>query len=170
MDRTDHAANLIGNYLLKGWVLMDAVCPNPSCSVPLMRSKDKKIQFCVLCDDPERKQTQEPVIQSPENTNSTVELEEVEKKRAQSQTASKLIGEKLLQGWAMLNDICPNETCYGVPLIRNKREKHLYCVICQRNYIKEEDADLKNETLQKANPSDSEEITQAQPVSQTSSC
>ena len=39
-------------------------------------------------------------------------------RRAQSDLASAEIGRRLLQGWAMLADECPNDTCYGVPLLR----------------------------------------------------
>ena len=42
-------------------------------------------------------------------------------RRAQSDYASAEIGKKLLQGWAMLADECPNSTCYGVPLLRPPR-------------------------------------------------
>ena len=47
--------------------------------------------------------------------------EEVLARRAQSDYASSEIGKKLLQGWAMLADECPNSTCYGVPLLRPPR-------------------------------------------------
>lgn len=36
-------------------------------------------------------------------------------RREQSDRASKLIGEKLLQGYCLLEEICPTNTCYGVP-------------------------------------------------------
>ena len=35
-------------------------------------------------------------------------------RREQSDRASKLIGEKLLQGYCLLEEICSTETCYGV--------------------------------------------------------
>jgi hypothetical protein len=47
--------------------------------------------------------------------------EEMLARRAQSDYASAEIGKKLLQGWAMLADECPNSTCYGVPLLRPPR-------------------------------------------------
>jgi hypothetical protein len=43
------------------------------------------------------------------------------RRRAQSDRASSEIGRKMLQGWAMLADECPNSTCYGVPLVRPPR-------------------------------------------------
>ncbi|KAG2174351.1 hypothetical protein INT43_004374 [Umbelopsis isabellina] len=58
------------------------------------------------------------------------------KRREQSKRASELIGQKLLQQWALVNDICPNETCYAVPLVRDPQQR-LFCVICQQTYMTE---------------------------------
>ncbi|KAG0305718.1 hypothetical protein BGZ98_003699 [Dissophora globulifera] len=41
------------------------------------------------------------------------EIKERETKREQSENASRLIGQKMLQGWAMLQDPCPNPSCHG---------------------------------------------------------
>ena len=38
-------------------------------------------------------------------------------RREQSDQASKLIAEKLLQRYCLLDEVCPTETCYGVPLL-----------------------------------------------------
>lgn len=46
------------------------------------------------------------------------ETAETRRRREQSDRASSEIGKKLLKGWAMLADECPNVTCYGVPLVR----------------------------------------------------
>jgi len=40
------------------------------------------------------------------------------RRREQSDSASSEIGKRLLKGWAMLADECPNDTCFGVPLVR----------------------------------------------------
>ncbi|KAF9572833.1 hypothetical protein EC968_009398 [Mortierella alpina] len=64
------------------------------------------------------------------------ELKEREVRREQSERASRLIGQKMLQGWAMLQDPCPNPACHGVPLLAN-REKKEYCVVCE-NYFQRE--------------------------------
>ncbi|EJD01332.1 uncharacterized protein FOMMEDRAFT_89227 [Fomitiporia mediterranea MF3/22] len=47
-----------------------------------------------------------------------VETAESVRRRQQSDAASAEIGVRLLKGWAMLADECPNERCYGVPLVR----------------------------------------------------
>lgn len=44
--------------------------------------------------------------------------EEMLARRTQSDLASAEIGKKLLQGWTMLADECPNPACHGVPLVR----------------------------------------------------
>jgi hypothetical protein len=39
-------------------------------------------------------------------------------RRQQSDTASSEIAKRLLKGWAMLGEECPNVRCFGVPLVR----------------------------------------------------
>ncbi|KAJ8501467.1 hypothetical protein ONZ51_g586 [Trametes cubensis] len=56
---------------------------------------------------------------------------ELLRRRQQSDTASAEIGRRMLQGWAMLADECPNPTCYGIPL---------ECVICGVAYVDGRDA------------------------------
>lgn len=43
---------------------------------------------------------------------------EMLQRRQQSDRASAEIGQRLLKGWAMLADECPNNQCYGIPLVR----------------------------------------------------
>ncbi|KAG7387495.1 hypothetical protein PHYPSEUDO_014017 [Phytophthora pseudosyringae] len=52
--------------------------------------------------------------------------------------ASKLLGEKMLQGWTMLGTSCPVEDCY-TPLMRNKQGK-MFCVRCDQFIVTEEEA------------------------------
>lgn len=64
--------------------------------------------------------------------------QEVMRRRAQSDMASSEIGKRMLQGWAMLAEECPNDSCYGVPLIRppkvngreDPRKVNCHCFIC----------------------------------------
>ncbi|KAI9208849.1 uncharacterized protein BJ171DRAFT_487495 [Polychytrium aggregatum] len=51
MSRRDLGIKKIGSLLLKGWVMMDAVCSTPGCDLTLMRTKDSSRIICVLCDD-----------------------------------------------------------------------------------------------------------------------
>ena len=47
-----------------------------------------------------------------------VDTQEILRRRQQSDQASIEIGKRMLKGWAMLADECPNSTCYGIPLVR----------------------------------------------------
>lgn len=44
-----------------------------------------------------------------------IDTEEILRRRQQSDTASAEIGKRMLRGWAMLADECPNNSCYGIP-------------------------------------------------------
>lgn len=62
------------------------------------------------------------------------------RRRAQSDLASAEIGSRLLKGWAMLADECPNTQCYGIPLVRppkagGERDPRKECVVCHHVYI-----------------------------------
>ncbi|KAF9173973.1 hypothetical protein BGX20_001497 [Mortierella sp. AD010] len=48
--------------------------------------------------------------------------------------------QRILQGWAMLQEYCPNPGCNAVPLMRN-REKKDYCVVCGKYYLREQNLD-----------------------------
>jgi hypothetical protein len=45
-------------------------------------------------------------------------ISEVTNRREQSDRASSKIASRLLKGWAMLAEECPNPLCFGVPLVR----------------------------------------------------
>lgn len=53
--------------------------------------------------------------------------------REQSDRASRLIGQRMLQGWALLGETCTNDSCIGIPLVRN-RQREKFCVICETTY------------------------------------
>ncbi|KAF7352861.1 hypothetical protein MVEN_01253100 [Mycena venus] len=87
------------------------------------------------------------------------ETEESRRRRQQSDEASAAIGQRLLKGWAMLAEECPNDRCFGVPLVRPPKpgEKRILarfdscllhnarlilkqeCVICKTVYVVEID-------------------------------
>jgi len=74
-----------------------------------------------------------------------IETEETVRRRQQSDAASSEIGKRLLKGWAMLADECPNTTCYGIPLVRppkagGEKDPRKECVVCGTIYIEEKDA------------------------------
>lgn len=61
---------------------------------------------------PDAAPTPPPTLQLPQP--SQCELQ----RRAQSDRASMAISEKMLQGWKLLAQECPNPTCHGVPLLK----------------------------------------------------
>ncbi|KAF9534835.1 hypothetical protein CPB83DRAFT_216727 [Crepidotus variabilis] len=72
------------------------------------------------------------------------ETETTRRRREQSDRASAELGKKLLQGWAMLGDECPNNECYGIPLVRPPKlggqvNPRKICVICGSTYETEKD-------------------------------
>lgn len=154
--------------MLKGWVLTDQSCPTPGCVVPLMRSPKGRTPvttFCASCSrntQETRPQNIEPASSSNHSSESYIsrsstpptetseapgspifapppETVETRRRREQSDRASSEIGKKLLKGWAMLGEECPNEACYGIPLVRppksgNDKDPRKQCVICENMY------------------------------------
>lgn len=118
--------------------MTDEHCRVPDCPVPIMRSKDGSIRFCVTHDtlptgsskstapaQPSQSQQQQPQRQEEEvvakdpyaasgrrydDDAARIQLE----RREQSSRASQLIGQKMLQRWTLLNETCPNPECYAV--------------------------------------------------------
>ncbi|KAJ3055762.1 hypothetical protein HK097_009415 [Rhizophlyctis rosea] len=150
--RQDRGTSKLGTYLLQGWVMLEDSCETPGCNLPLMRTKDRSRTICVLCNDPNGAdlppQQPEPAtaFDSGEETASEpevlgtdaeavgdVESVELERRREQGQLATRLLGQRMLAGWALLGENCRNSTCYGIPLVRN-RQKRKHCVICQTWY------------------------------------
>lgn len=105
------------------------------------------VHFCVSCDgDPSQSPAQSSAQRSPSNATTVstrrsasrastpltdlpsdmdspplhpiVDMDMILRRRQQSDRASSEIGNRLLKGWAMLADECPNAECYGVPLVR----------------------------------------------------
>ena len=99
--------------------MTDQACTVPGCPVPIMRSKDGSIKFCVKHDQLPTSSSNSsapvkaasPLAAQPAERN---ELEDRERRREQSSKASQLIGQRLLQRWTLLNETCPNQDCYAV--------------------------------------------------------
>lgn len=110
--------------------MTDKLCPVTDCSYPLMRSKDGSISFCTLHDSLPNKPTAAAATttnqKKPLTNNEPVadQLALQRQRREQSSKASQLIGEKMLQRWTLLNEHCPNDTCYAVNILV------LSCNIC----------------------------------------
>jgi uncharacterized Zn finger protein (UPF0148 family) len=107
--------------------MTDKLCPVADCSYPLMRSKDGSISFCTLHDSLPNKPTTTATNQNKSLTNNEPVADQLalqRQRREQSSKASQLIGEKMLQRWTLLNEHCPNDTCYAVNIL------FLSCNIC----------------------------------------
>ncbi|CAH1760987.1 6675_t:CDS:2 [Entrophospora sp. SA101] len=126
--------------------MTDTICSTPNCNIPLLRSKDKSISFCVICDDKETENASKKsynassssMNESRELSSSKTIQKKLKLQREQSQKASQLIGQYLLKGWALTDEICPNDKCCSIPLVRSN-DKKSFCVICQNYYINESD-------------------------------
>ncbi|CAE6531941.1 unnamed protein product [Rhizoctonia solani] len=83
--------------------------------------------------------------------------EETLRRRAQSDRASSEIGNRMLKGWAMLAEECPNDECWAIPLVRYPRARpgaepdpRKECVVCGTVYVNNENGQL---VAQRATPS-----------------
>jgi len=160
--------------MLTGWVLTDDICLTAGCKIPLMRSPNGQIPtlWCAQCDGTDivvASQSVPPCSTSgsvstssrpsrtstpPTEFSSTlssptfappVDTPESIRRRQQSDIASAEIGKRLLKGWAMLAEECPNSTCFGVPLVRppkvgGGKDSRKECVICHGVYVSEKGA------------------------------
>ncbi|KYR00235.1 Sjogrens syndrome scleroderma autoantigen 1 family protein [Tieghemostelium lacteum] len=63
------------------------------------------------------------------------EKKQIELRMQKSDQVSTKIGEFLLLGWTLLSDLCPNDNCLGVPLLKNNKEQKYHCVSCSRNVL-----------------------------------
>eukprot|EP00164_Ancoracysta_twista_P012921 GFYU01020440.1.p1 GENE.GFYU01020440.1~~GFYU01020440.1.p1 ORF type:complete len:333 (+),score=94.56 GFYU01020440.1:158-1156(+) len=162
-DKVNKNVNQLSKKLLEGWTLLSDSCPNTTCNVPLIMNKAKEI-YCINCDKycerdgdsmkyslnqpttgqtPAPAQAPAPVATAPASVVAPPAVSSSPKKQndsgSRSDSSSALIAQKLLQGWTLLNDYCPNPDC-SVPLVRNK-EGQMSCVSCGNRVIKEEDFD-----------------------------
>ncbi|KAJ1675087.1 ADP-ribosylation factor protein 3 [Spiromyces aspiralis] len=58
-------------------------------------------------------------------------------RRAQTERAADLISKKMLQGWTLIDRVCPNESCNMTPLVRDRDMVEL-CVVCGQQYMTED--------------------------------
>ncbi|KAF9300643.1 hypothetical protein BGZ74_007660 [Mortierella antarctica] len=65
------------------------------------------------------------------NSKVSAESLRVQSKGEQNERATRLIGQKMLEGWAMLQAPCPNPGCNEVTLIQSPDNRD-YCVVCEQ--------------------------------------
>jgi uncharacterized Zn finger protein (UPF0148 family) len=115
-------------------VMTDELCSEEGCPVPIMRSKDGAIKFCVNHDPlptsnsrntkkipsvpapatPEAEGDDGAIEQPSPSTSGSDEIRLQQERREQSSKASQLIGQRMLQRWVLLNETCPNGACFAV--------------------------------------------------------
>ena len=128
--------------MLSGWVMTDVLCAVAECGMIAFRKKDSSVEkYCCLCNDPTEPIPVSSVTEPVEDEVSFELLEtvDVHAEKGPEQQVSNLIGEKLLQGWTMMADSCPD--CRMVPLMRD-REMKLHCFSCATNVNAEETKDF----------------------------
>jgi uncharacterized Zn finger protein (UPF0148 family) len=150
--KRDTISSKLGEKMLLGWVMLADICPSSTCEgTPLMREPGTKDMLCVCCnkkyvkdqyDDIRVEQTvslpaKETMAIAKDSAATTLPTEQEDKyfkfdidsipilsfeKVTDDDKVSKLISEKLLKGWAMLDKVCAD--CNGsTPLLRDHEKK-----------------------------------------------
>jgi uncharacterized Zn finger protein (UPF0148 family) len=155
----DLASSRLSELLLRGWVMCEDACINDQHSIPMMRSKQSSEQWCVICDEDKFRElgiqfsearkppttasismqvdaTTESTSTEPMQTDTELPAQP---QRQRTDQISRLLGEKMLQGWTLLDDVCLAESCRGVPLMRNRQQQRV-CVSCNAIYLTEAEA------------------------------
>lgn len=120
-----------------GWKLTDTTCSE--CKSVVMFNPVKNTLVCLSGKHPN---SQKP-FESPKSDSSENEFVElaapVVTKKSRSDEVSKKLGEKLVQGWAMLQDACND--C-NVPIMRSKKGE-MVCFGCNKSYKRTESEEAK---------------------------
>lgn len=141
----------LGEYLLKGYAMLAENCP--SCLIPLMRDPKSMDRLCVNCDrvfkagdsihdHDEEEEVEEEDEEDEQSLNQAALLTSKSHKPPSDQEKadpSKLLSDKMLQGWALLETCCP--VC-STPLARDKA-KRMFCVSCDLYVMTEAEAAAK---------------------------
>ncbi|RKP12723.1 hypothetical protein BJ684DRAFT_5292, partial [Piptocephalis cylindrospora] len=141
--------SLVGQHLLQGWVLLAESCEKPSCFLTPMMQDHQGRTLCVLCQHDEEHGSSiqgegSKSIPTPSAALSSQQEiqdkgEDKERRQIQRDMCTSRIGQHLLQGWTLLDTLCPNDECHGVPLIREPTGKECLCVVCSGKYLREAD-------------------------------
>ncbi|KAG5458003.1 MAG: hypothetical protein BJ554DRAFT_1866 [Olpidium bornovanus] len=67
----------------------------------------------------------------------SLDQDAAERRRQQANRVSAKLGQKMLQGFTLMGDSCPANSCLGVPLVRDRALKY-QCVNCQTEYFLDE--------------------------------
>ena len=110
----------LGEYLLKGYAMLAENCP--SCLIPLMRNPKTMDRLCVNCDrvfkagesiNHHEEEEEEGEEEEEESSSSMQPSSRISKESPKPTNGlekadpSKLLSDKMLQGWALLETCCP---------------------------------------------------------------
>jgi uncharacterized Zn finger protein (UPF0148 family) len=157
--KTTRNVDELSQKILQGWTLLAESCPSDGCNVPLVRS-GKGDTYCCSCQvhfdaelnplPPTAAQQAVPKASSSSSASSSQPKQEPSASvnepmqetspPAKPKDRSQLIADKLLAGWAMLNDVCPRPGCEGVPLVKS-RDGRMWCVSCDTWVVHEDEFD-----------------------------
>ena len=117
----------LSRLLLEGWTMLAETCPRAHCTMPLARSRSGRV-VCCSCglDVVSRAATEEGKTEEADGARE-VSHAIVPAGRSQRDAMSVRLGEKLLQGWTMLEEAC--ERC-ALPLLREGSGR-VVCVGCE---------------------------------------
>jgi uncharacterized Zn finger protein (UPF0148 family) len=157
-DRSDPGVTRMSQLLLTGWTMLADHCPNVGCAHPLMSSRRSGVIECANCAAQFARadrhgsllQTRAPLVSAapplaPEHAadadddEDDVDLDALRRQmelpavRPTSNATSAQMGQLLLKGWAMLQDVCP--VC-STPLMRNPDNRsECFCVSCNATVV-----------------------------------
>lgn len=160
-------------------------------SLPDPDAQEQRSAHTWVPDTPPTPQPSNLPSPNPDTAFALVDPQIVAEARQQSDRASSAIGQKLLKGWTLLGDECTNPECHHIPLMRRPKvivEAHSasgltvangkrpashvpnsqrlldprrYCVICQRDSVREQDTQALHAFLAATAPSSSTSSTVA---------
>lgn len=140
-SKLDIVTGRMSKLMLKRWSMLAEQCSEEDCHTPLMGDPKTGEPKCVWHHAQELfpDEVTETVVAEQEQAPDNTLLKE---RRKQGDQASELIAKCMLEGWAMTDRTCQNETCYNIPLVQD-RDRVRLCVICKRKYMDESDYNSK---------------------------
>ncbi|KAI9598888.1 hypothetical protein BDF19DRAFT_429425 [Syncephalis fuscata] len=130
------ALERLSDLMLKGWIMTNDTCFAATHTAPRMRLKGRTENWCVICDEAKiisNGGLLKPLTKETENTKDAqpINVKEATQplSRARRDDISRLLGEKMLQGWTLMEMACSMDGCVGVPLMKDTSGQ-LHCVSC----------------------------------------
>ncbi|GHP09087.1 hypothetical protein PPROV_000782400 [Pycnococcus provasolii] len=159
MSSPPSTSQSLASLMLGGWTLLGDVCPVPACHTPLVRSRDASKYLCAKCNrdtrecvatsnvagpsapSPHKSVSAETTREREETTVSVVPRlapppQHVQAKLARESSAE-LIAAKMLQGWALIDEHCPMDSCGYCPLVRSRDKTTKFCCGCDMPVVTE---------------------------------